>query len=276
MDYNLNSIEEYEYNSLKEIVDTNFGINLNREKKSLIVSRLKEYLKNREFNNFKDYVKVLRDDKTGIEISELINRITTNHTFFFREKEHYNFFKDVVIANFEEKLTDEKDFRMWCAGCSYGDEPYSFQILLFEHFKNRYKKWKAGLLATDISEKALNYAKKGSFSEQRLRNIPNDLKLKYFIKKEDYWEIIDKVKKEVVFRRFNLMNENFPYKKKFHVISCRNVMIYFNEDKRTKLLYKLYDFIEDGGLLFIGHSEYINRQISKFKYIMPGIYQKGI
>jgi chemotaxis protein methyltransferase CheR len=274
MDDYLNILDDYEFSRIKIIIYNNFGITLDYEKKSLIISRLKEYLKDLEINKYSDYVSILERDKSGKYIGELVDRISTNHTYFFREMEHYNFFLDEALVKFDNDLANEKDFRMWCAGCSFGDEPYSFQILLFEYFKSKYQNWKAGILATDISEKVLGVAKRGRFSRERLRFVPNEFKEKYFIRDGNEWEILDKVKNEVLFRRFNLMNYNFPYKRKFHIISCRNVMIYFSEEKRKELLKRFYDHTEEGGYLFIGHSEYIKTKTSKYKFVVPGIYMK--
>lgn len=273
-DYRI-TLNDSDFNSIRNIVVRNFGIMLSSRKKTLIVSRLKDYLNKREIENFSDYIGLLERDRSGKEISELVNRISTNHTFFFREKEHYSFFFNKALSEFQESLQD-RDLRMWCAGCSYGDEPYSFQILLYEYFKDDYKRWKAGVLATDISEKALNIAKKGVFLEQRVKNVPREFLRKYFVKDDENWIISDKIKKEVVFRRFNLMNDNFPYKKKFHIISCRNVMIYFNSETRRKLIEKFYNNTEKGGYLFIGQSEYIENRNSDYRFVVPGVYRKGL
>lgn len=274
-DDNLNILKDYEFKGIKNLIYKNFGIILGYEKKSLIISRLKEYLKEQKISNYSEYFEILESDKTGKYISALVDRISTNHTYFFREMEHYKFFFEEALGKFEKSLDKEKDFRMWCAGCSFGDEPYSFQILLFEYFRSNYKKWKAGILATDISEKVLGIAKRGRYNKDRLKHVPYDLLDKYFTRAGDEWDIVEKVKKEVVIRRFNLMNHKFPYKRKFHIISCRNVMIYFSEEKRTELINRFYDHTEEGGYLFVGHSEYLKNNTSNYKYVLPGIYMKG-
>lgn len=134
---------------------------------------------------------------TGNELGELVNRISTNHTFFFREKEHFDFFLKTALPEAEARLKEKsKDLRIWCAGCSYGDEPYSLIISIIEYFKSQYTSWNAGILATDISAAALAAAKAGVYTEDRVRLVTPELKQKYFQKMPDgSWRVSDLLKK---------------------------------------------------------------------------------
>lgn len=216
-------------------------------------------------------------DKSGSALSELANAISTNHTYFYREKDHFEFFKQTALPEIVNmnRMAGDNDVRIWCAGCSTGEEPYNLVMQMLEFFGMDYNNWRAGILATDISERALLIAKRGVYSKDRIVNLPEDYKRKYFKKiSNDEYEVVDKLKQEVLYRRFNLMNPRFVFKKKFHSIFCRNVMIYFDEPTRIELVNKFYDLLVPGGYLFIGHSESLKRDTHKFNYVMPALYQK--
>lgn len=144
-----------------------------------------------------------------------------------------------------------------------------------DYLKEDKKLWDTKILATDISSKVLNEAMEGIYSKDQIKLLPSQWRLSYFkrIDNENYM-IVDNIKKEVIFRKFNLMNKVFPFRKKFHVIFCRNVMIYFDSKTRTELINKFYDILEYGGYLFIGLTESIQRNESKFQYVMPSVYRK--
>ena len=169
----------------------------------------------------------------------------------------------------------DKDLRVWCAASSTGEEPYTLAILLADFFKNEAVMWDKRLLATDLSLSVLEEAKRGIYSKEKLSSLPKIWVLNYFDKiSEEQYQVKRTLRKEVVFRRFNLLEPQFPFKKKFHIIFCRNVMIYFDNDTKTKLISKLYDSLEHGGYLFIGHSESISRETTKFQYVQPAVYRK--
>lgn len=270
-------ISDEEFKLLRDLVYNNIGINLTEEKRNLLMGRLQKILRARNYSNFRDYYNFIINDKSGEALSELANSISTNHTFFYREKDHFEFFLSTALPEFVQiaKSQNSKDLRIWSAGCSSGEEPYNLMMLMYEYFGREYKNWTAGVLATDISEKALDFARKAIYTNDRVRYLPEDYKKKYFSKvSKDEWEVIDSIKRDVVFRRFNLMNEVFPFKKQFHTIFCRNVMIYFDEPTRIKLVNKFYDLIMPGGYLFIGHSETLKRETHKFQFVMPALYKK--
>jgi chemotaxis protein methyltransferase CheR len=210
-------------------------------------------------------------------LGELINRISTNHTFFFREKSHFDFFSRVTLPQAVERLKkrNTKDLRIWCAGCATGEEAYTLVMLLLEFFGTQYGAWDAGLLATDISTAALGTAQAGVYPAERTTLIPGDFKRKYFKKNPaGDWAVEDRLKKEIVYRRFNLMNEQFPFKKPFSAIFCRNVMIYFDQPTRDALVRRFYNHTEPGGYLFIGHAESLRRDSCPYEYVEPAIYRK--
>lgn len=273
----LMSLSDSEYMDIRTIVYDKFGVNLTEQKRSLIVGRLQKIIKEKGFLSFSEYINFLKKDKTGQNLIELVNRITTNHTFFFRENDHFDFFREYALPQAVERLKHEKsnDLRIWCAGCSSGEEAYTILINMSEFFGNDMKNWNAGLLATDISARALDIARNGIYPTERINEIPRNLLHKYFTKNSpDSWKVSDKLRKEITFRSFNLINNAFPFKKPFDIIFCRNVMIYFDQPTRKALVQRFYNHTNPGGYLFIGHSESLRREECPYTYIKPAVYRK--
>lgn len=269
------TITKKEFVQLTAFIKANYGINLKAEKEALVIGRLQNVLIQNGFHSFSEYYDYLIAEKTGVAVSTLLDKITTNHTFFMREADHFTYFENVVVPYLEKKVTD-KDLRIWCAGCSSGEEPYTLAMILDEYFEKEKHLWDKKILATDISNKVLEEATKGIYSNNEISVLPPKWKLKYFNKVNDESSEFNAIiKKEVIYRKFNLMESVFPFKKKFHVIFCRNVMIYFDDKTRCGLVEKFYDALEPGGYLFIGHSEALNREATSFKYVMPAIYRKN-
>jgi chemotaxis protein methyltransferase CheR len=270
-------INNNEFKLLSELIYDQSGINLSEHKKPLLSSRLQKTLKRTGLNSFLEYYNFVIADKTGLELTNLINCISTNHTYFNREEKHFDYMSRVALPEIIQDMKNESthDLRIWCAGCSTGEEAYMITMTLMEYFKNEYWVWDAGVLATDISGKVLDIAGEGAYYEENLKNLPPGYKKKYFSKtKDDRFKVIPKVKNEVTFRHFNLMRENFPFKKPFHIIFCRNVMIYFDNKTRSELINKFHRHMVPGGTLFIGHSETIGREQNLYKYIQPAVYKR--
>lgn len=270
-------ISDEEFKQITGFVYKQIGINLTDGKKALVAGRLQKILRENKFSNFKQYFDKLKSDNTGRELSLLADTISTNHTFFWRESDHFEFFEKSVLPEIlnRKKLSNSKELRVWCAGSSTGEEPYTLVMIMMEVLGMDYKNWNAGLLATDISDRALRIAKAGVYSADRLETLPPRFKNKYFKKKStDEFEVVENVKKEILYRRFNLMNNTFPFKKPFDIIFCRNVMIYFDAETRATLSNKFYQFNEKGGYLFIGHSETLDRSKVAYSFVQPAIYKK--
>jgi len=267
-------ITDKEFRKLAEYIKANYGVNL-FQKKALVVGRLQNYITQSNFGSFSDYYGYIESDKTGKAAATLINRVTTNHTFFMREPEHFEYFKNTVLPGLVTREYARKDLRIWSAGCSTGEEAYTLAMVIADHFGADKGRWDTKILATDISTRALEKAVEGEYPNEGLESLPEKWRRDYFTRLSDEKSIIaDKIKSEVIFRKFNLMEEVFPFRKKFHVIFCRNVMIYFDSKARKELADKFYEFMESGGYLFIGHSESLNREETKFKHVLPAVYRK--
>jgi chemotaxis protein methyltransferase CheR len=270
------TLSDKEFNLIRKLIYDNFGINLTEHKRTLIIGRLQKKLRQLGISSFLDYYNYLIADKTGQALNDLVNRISTNHTYFMREKEHFDFYYQHALPEtiLRHKNSNDYDIRIWCAGCSTGEEAYLLDILLMKFLGSDCNKWDAGVLATDISGDALLYAQEGLYDFESISELPADIK-KYFVNEgSEKCRVIERIRKELTFRRFNLMNEKFPFKKPFDVIFCRNVMIYFDNKTRERLVNRFYENLVPGGYLFIGHSESIRYEGTGFQYVCPAVYRR--
>lgn len=265
------SIKNSEFNKLVEYIKINYGINLSN-KRHLIEGRLNKVLISKGYDSYEEYLEQAYENKT--ELKELINFLTTNHTYFMREPEHFKYIRDVILPYLEKNLA-EKDLRIWSSACSTGEEPYTLAMIIADYFENRQSGWDTKILATDISNRALEKAKRGIYEIDEIEKLPETWQKKYFKKiSSSQYEIIKKIKNEVIFAPYNLMQENMPFKKRFHLIICRNVMIYFEKETKESLIKRFYNHTENGGYLIIGLSESFDKNITDYKFLRPSIFRK--
>jgi len=269
------SLNEQELTVIAGFIKERYGVNL-AAKRMLVESRLGCYMQSKGFSTYGEYFEYVKNDPTGAEMANLINRITTNHTFFMRECDHLEFLIKEVFPWIESR-PDGKDLRLWCAGCATGEEPYGLSIHILEHLVSRglsTRTFDTTILASDISEKALATASEGIYPLENLQAIPPAWLAKYFISLGDgNYRVTPELRKNVAFKKINLLdpfNVNRPY----HTIFCRNVMIYFESDTRSALVKRFYDILTPGGYLFIGHSESLTSSPCGFKYVCPSVYRK--
>ncbi len=270
------NLTKEEFHLISSLVYEKFGINLGEQKRTLVIERLQKELRQGGFSSFKEYYDHVMQDTTGQALLTMIDRISTNHTFFFREKAHFDLLTAEVLPKTLQKLPGAgQNLRFWSAGCSSGEEPYSLAMTISEFLGPRINNLTPSILATDISVTALAKASRGVYTESETAQMSSDLKNRYFMRLEDgMWAVKQSLKKMILFRRLNLMRRAYPFKNKFHVIFCRNVMIYFDAPTRQALLERFYACLEPEGYLFLGHSESMGRSSSLFKYIKPAVYQK--
>ncbi len=250
-----------------------YGIDLG-QKKVIMNGRLENHIKSGGWDSFHAFMNDMEKDGSGQLEKELVNLLTTNHTYFMREFEHFEFFKNVVLPQLKQKEQHSRDLRIWCGAASTGEEPYMIAMVLQDFFGLEAKHWDTKVLATDISTKVLQQAVAGVYDEEHLKDIPDQWKRHFFKKtSEGAYRVKDELKQEVLFRQFNLMSP-FPFKKRMHTIFLRNVMIYFDERTKNELLQKVYDFLEPGGYLFIGMTETLDRGQIPFELVRPSIFRK--
>lgn len=266
-------LSDHEFHTLCCFTKDHFGIDLSH-KRMLVESRLQSYLAAKGYQSFPHFYHRLVNDITGYEAADLVNRLTTNYTFFMREAESFNYFRDTLVP-YLAATVKSRDLRIWSAGCSSGEEPYTLAMILRDYFGRDEFFWDTRILATDISTQVLELALEAVYSEEQIKDLPPAWKLKYFEPAENgRRRLVPGIRQGVIFRKFNLMEKHFPFKEKFHVIFCRNVMIYFDNETRKHLINRFYDLTESGGCLIIGLSESINRRETKYQFVMPAVYRK--
>lgn len=272
----LAAIPDEDFRRLSELLHSGFGIKLAPEKKALVAGRLQKLLRERGGLSFAEYYRQVVEDGSGREISELINRLSTNHTFFNREKEHFEHFLQVALPEAAARARGRgcRDVRVWCAASSTGEEPWMLAMLMREYFGPDFATWDLGLLATDISERALEVARAGIYSEERVRDLPRALRDRWLTPRGEDFEISPVIRPDVTYRRLNLINPQYPFKRKFDVIFCRNVMIYFDTPTKTAVVERMAQHLAPGGHLYIGHSETLGRETAHFQYLRPAAYRR--
>ena len=259
---------------LKNFMYNNYGINL-ENKRTLIETRLLLMVKRLGFADFKSYIDSLMLDKTGEKASALVEKLTTNFTYFMREEQHFEFLKDeVLIPHF--KNSKMGNLKIWSAASSTGEEPYCIAMLVASIF-GRNSKLKVSITASDISNNVLRQAKAGIYSQDKISKLP-EVWVKNFFKKinERNYAISDSIKNLVEFKYFNLNNSIGWDKHKYDVIFCRNVMIYFDNPTKQKLSRKLYESLKPGGYLIIGMSENLSNLETNFERVRPSVYRKRL
>ena len=267
-------LTDKEFTTLVSFVKQKYGINL-QQKRVLIEGRMTNMLRERGLTNFQQYLDILFKDSSGKEVTTLLNKLTTNLSYFMREPDHYQYLRDSILPQLVRTHGHNRDLRIWSAGCSAGQEAYTTAMVLDEFFGPQKHLWDTRILASDISMRVLEKAKQGIYPADDIRDIPPAWRNKYFkLLPNGQYQVCEKIRNEVIFRSINLVDA-FSFRKPFDVIFCRNVMIYFDGPTKERLVEKFYQVLGEGGYFFIGHSESINRDHTRFRYIKPAIYQKG-
>jgi len=254
------------------------GIHLSDNKKQLIYSRLSKRLRILKLESFTDYCDHLRSDKTGEERSIFINAITTNLTFLFRESHHFDAMRETILPDILSRFPTG-GINIWSAGCSAGQEIYTIAITLKAYLAKHSVSQKITIYASDIDTNMLAIAKAGVYTAEQLSSDPLPASvLKWFLKgsgkNEGLLKAKDELKTNVVFRQINLM-ENWGDLPKMHIIFCRNVMIYFDQPSRIRLIERYRAHLCEQGYLIIGHSEMMPQEMkARFSYLGNTMYQK--
>ncbi len=266
-----------EFRIIAALVQERFGIFLADSKRAMLSSRMFKLVRASGCDSFASFYQEHLKNPSNEVLSLLANAVSTNHTYFNRESSHFWYFRDQVLPELikSQKAKNERDIRVWCAASSSGEEPYTLAMVIRDALSTQSGNWKGGLLATDISQDVLATALRGVYPEDGADTLPEPMFRKYFRPAgPGQVEVIPELKNDVTFRRFNLMNERYPFRQPFHVVFCRNVMIYFEEDTKRKVVQRIYDVTAPGGYLFVGHAETISSLGTRFKTIQPGIYRK--
>jgi len=269
-------ISNEEYLRIARFLKGKYGIDMSR-KKEIIAGRLENYIRLNGWESYTDYMNAVEADVTGNLEKKLVNLLSTNHTYFMREPEHFTYFRQVVLPWLKQKEAKTKDLHIWCGASSTGEEPYTLAMILMDFFGLEHAAWDTQILATDVSTDVLRKAMSGEYTTEQVEVLPDNWKRRFFRKRinEDVYCVTDELKREVMFRKFNLMDP-LPFRKKLHVVFLRNVMIYFDEKTKRELITRIYDVMEPGGYLFIGQTESINKEYCPFEHVRPSVYRKGL
>lgn len=249
------------------------GIHMDEGKLGLVRSRLAKQVRARGLGGYAEYLAAVRSDPSGVELSEMIDVLTTNKTSFFREAEHFEY---LVARVLPELRARSGAVRIWSAGCSSGEEPYTIAMTLRDAWPDIGAR-DVRILATDISSRVLERAQSGVYPASVTGGLPATILRRHFVRepgeREDSYRVVDSTRALVRFARLNLMAQ-WPMRGPFDAIFCRNVMIYFDRPTQERLVGRFWGALRAGGHLFIGHSESLNGMTHSFKYVQPAVYRR--
>lgn len=268
-----------EFRQLASYIEKNVGIKMPEQKRLMMQSRLVTRLKALHLNTFQEYIDYIfsSKDSDDTELTTMIDTMTTNLTEFFRESAHFDYMTDTVLERY--LASGRKTFKVWSAGCSTGQEPYTLSIVLSEFAR---KHPTAGItyrvLATDVSTKVLSKAKNAVYPMDSIEKLSYDLKKRYFLKSRVADDFLVRVKpilrEKVTFRHLNFMADDFGFRDTMQIIFCRNVLIYFDKKTQEAVIRKFMRYLEVGGYLFLGHSETIFEMDLPLKNVAPTVFVK--
>lgn len=266
----LTNISNEDFHKLVQFIHSQYGIDLS-QKRQLVTSRLSSLLSQKGYTEFGPFVSELLRKQDPADLELVLNRLTTNYTFFMREQEHFDFFQNTILPDLIKRHQRDKVLAIWSAGCSSGEEPYNITMFLYDYLGAQAKQWDTRILATDISAQALASAKRGTYNLPD--TIPADWKRKYFTPNRDGTHTVSAdVRNNVIYQPFNLMDP-IRFRRKFDVIFCRNVMIYFDQPTKDALVRRFYDATVPGGYLLISASENLS-QNAPYRRLATATFQK--
>lgn len=269
-------ISEVEHRLVSNFVESTAGIQMPASKRTLIETRLRKRQRVLGFDNLKDYIHfALKDIEGEAERQNLLDALTTNKTEFYREDAHFNFLRNYVT---QRRYTTSNPLKIWSAGCSTGEEPYTLAIEMLE-VQRASSSFSFSITATDISGRCLEKARKAIYPHEKITPVDIELRHRYLLRSKDASKNIIKIGPEarapVQFDYFNLITGDWhKWHQQFDVIFCRNVMIYFNNLDRGVLTERFYDALKPKGILMIGHSESLIDSSGLFERLEPTIYRK--
>lgn len=261
------AMSDAQFKALAKIIYDRAGIHFPETKKYIVESRLSHRLSELELTDFDQYIAFLTmGPYQSDEFQEMFNRITINETSFFRNEPQLAVFEKQILPELLEARDKTKRLRVWSAACSTGEEPFTLAIILHRTLGLRLKDWSVEILGTDISERALNVANTGQYSSYAMRSTPELVKTRYFKEANGLWTVDEQIRGMVNFELHNL-KDRLAAKRHgtWDVIFCRNVMIYFDDDMKRRVVGMFGDQLAKDGTLFIGHSENIRSVNDKFE-----------
>lgn len=271
-------LADTQFRSIAELARERWGLNLTDRKQGLVANRLGSFLRKSPFADVAEYLEHLKRDADEEDMLVFFDLLSTNVTSFFRERQHFDylereFWTPLARGNI---TTPHRRIRIWSAACSTGPEAYSLAIHAFEHLPDL-ESWDVKILATDLSNSAIETARAAMYPRKMVEDLDRTLVNRYFLRgsgeQEDMVKVAAPARELVTVRRLNLMDA-WPFRGPFDVIFCRNVMIYFDKQIRTRLVGRLYDLLRPGGILAIGSAETLSALETPFRTMQPSVYVK--
>lgn len=280
LEHSLKPLTDQEFALFQKLIYRSAGIFLSNTKKALVESRLSRRVRDLGLASFLDYYDHLGDDASGAELGEMLDRISTNETRFFREPNQFEFLENRVFPEWQAQAacaTRAKHIRVWSAGCSTGEEPFSLAMTLLDHFPAR-AGWQVEILATDLSRRVLRAARAAVWPIAKAKQIPRKYLKKFMLRgtraQEGKMKAATELAAVIRFEQLNL-NDSVPAPKPdFDLIFCRNVLIYFDAHSRARAIHRLVDNLAPGGYLLVGHAESLAGITERVQYTVPTIYRR--
>ncbi len=264
-------LTDEQFDALRKIVYTQSGIKLADTKKQMLRRRVQRRISTLDLGTGNEYQKLL-EEKDSRELTQLINEVTTNLTYFFREIHHFEYLKETVLPEIIAKKSTKR-LRIWSSASSTGEEPYTLAIILRE-MQREFAGWDAKILATDLSFDVLDNCRRGVYDVSQIEEHTSPERMKkWFSGSPSAMEVHPSLRELITFNQLNLMN-TWPMKQQFDVIFCRNVMIYFDRPTKQRLVDRLADALMDDGYMFIGHSESLMNISDRFELVNKTTYRK--
>jgi chemotaxis protein methyltransferase CheR len=269
------AFSDEDFNALRAIVKAHTGINLTDQKRELVYGRISRRLRALDLESFRDYREILSDEGSR-EFVEFCNAITTNLTSFFRESHHFDYVRDNILAPRLNDAHASRRLRIWCAGCSSGEEPYSLAMTIRETIGDA-GRWDIRILATDLDSEVLARGERGVYAADRVRDIAPSRRSRFFRETthngQPAFAVAPELRELITFKQLNLMTP-FPMKGPLDAIFCRNVVIYFDKDTQRDLFARMARLQESGATLFLGHSESLFKVSTDYSLIGKTIYRR--
>lgn len=271
-------MRDSEFDFIRSLVYERSRISLSKDKRELVSARLGKRLRATNTSSIGDYCKLLQAPGAESELSNLIDVISTNHTFFFRENAHFDFLQKTALPEMKQRATAERWPRLhvWSAACSSGEEPYSIAITLAEHLTG----WPWRIEATDISHRILDKARSGIYRDETIGKLPPKTLQTYFQRgfgpQDGNYRVRSSLRDQIGFHQLNLLEGEPPFREPFQIIFCRNVMIYFDRPTQEELVNKLARHLVPGGYLLVGHAESLTAIRHPLQTVRPAIYRRPL
>jgi chemotaxis protein methyltransferase CheR len=263
-------IAAHEFEHIRQLARRSFGLDLKAGKEELVSSRLRRLVRDGGFRSFHEYYHHILDDTTGLALASMIDALATNHTAFNREPAHFDFLRAEVLP----RMRDRGGVEVWSAACSTGEEPWTVACVLNDALPSR----QVRVVASDISNHALRCAQHATYPQDRCQGLSQAWLTRYFERAdtpEPAWRVTATLRAQAAFRRVNLV-ERYAWPRRFPVIFCRNVLIYFDNATQEEVVRQLAEWLEPGGYLFVGHAESLSRISHTLEYVRPAIYRKSL